>query len=131
MRYATHYKSVWDVVSAIIATVLAAMFLLWATQAAGEVVPTRETVICPWEGVFSAQEYPGALPFVQVGDHVEPQTIVGVIYMNYLDPSGKIEVFSGLHGTVVEILVDDGAFVAAGNPLMIVELDPVEASSVD
>ncbi len=125
MRYATHSKTVWDVISVVVAATLAAAFLLWATQAAG-VVPTQETVICPWEGVFSTKEYPGALPMIEVGDHVEPQTIVGLVYPNFLNPHGRFEVYAGVHGTVVEVLVEDGTFVKAGSPLMIVELDPIE-----
>jgi biotin carboxyl carrier protein len=126
MRYATHYKTAWDVASVVIAAALAAMFLLWATQVAGQTA-TREMVITPWEGVFSAREYPGDSPFVEVGDHVEPETVIGIVYSNYLDPGGKLEITAGLKGTVVEVLVGNGAFVQAGQSLMVVELDPIDA----
>ena len=126
MRRARYYTDAWDVVIVLIAVMLAAVALLWAVQAAGDEAsaPQMDVIVTPWEGTFSAGEYFGDTPLVKVGDHVTPDTVVGMIYLDVMEPVRKVELFAGVKGTIVEVLVEDGSFVQAGEPLMVVKLDP-------
>ncbi len=65
-------------------------------------------------GTFYCAPQPGASPFVEVGQVVEPSTTVCIIEVMKLMNS----VSADAHGTVVQILVDDGAQVEAGQPLI-------------
>ena len=129
---AKYYRSAWDVVIVLLAIMLAAMFVLWAGQAASDepidpAQPKMEFVVSPWEGVFRASDQYGNGPLVEVGDHVTPDTVVGFIDIDIMQPDRKIEVFAGVQGTVVQVLVKDRSFVDAGQPLMVVQLDPPDA----
>ena len=68
----------------------------------------------PMIGTFYCAPQPGASPFVEVGQVVEPSTTVCIIEVMKLMNS----VSADAHGTVVQILVDDGAQVEAGQPLI-------------
>jgi acetyl-CoA carboxylase biotin carboxyl carrier protein len=71
----------------------------------------------PAVGTFYAQEKPGAPPYVTVGSHVTPTTVVCVI------EAMKIynEIPADCSGVVREILVKDKAFVEYGTVLFRVD----------
>ena len=126
--FSKYYRDAWEVVVVLLAIVLAAFVVLWAGQAAGEKPdqPTVEVVVSPWEGMFCAAPQGQSEPFVTAGSYVTPDTVVGMIDLDVMRPQRRIEVFAGVRGTVVEVLVSDGSYVTAGQPLMVVEVDTVE-----
>ena len=126
MRRAKYYKDAWDVVVVLLAILLAAVVVLWAGQAAGQQPeePKIELIVSPWQGVFHAAESGGARPFVEVGSYVTPSTVVGYINVDIMQPQRRMEVYAGVQGTVTQLLVEDGDFVTAGQPVMAVRLDP-------
>ena len=69
----------------------------------------------PMMGTFYRSPAPGAPPFVEVGQAVEPETTVCIIEVMKL--MNSIE--AGAHGTVVQVLVDDAALVEAAQPLIV------------
>jgi acetyl-CoA carboxylase biotin carboxyl carrier protein len=64
-------------------------------------------------GTFYRAEAPGERPFVEVGDAVEPDTVVCLIevmkLMNHIE--------AGVAGTVVEVLAGNAELVEFGQPL--------------
>ncbi len=76
--------------------------------------PTLHDVAAPLLGTFYRAPKPGAPPFVEVGAHVEADTIVAIIEVMKLMNTVR----AGVRGTVTEILVADGALVEYGEPLM-------------
>jgi len=74
----------------------------------------------PMVGTFYRAPEPGAKPFVEVGQIVEPATIVCIVEVMKLMNS----VAAGVHGTVQQLLVGDSAPVQAGQPLIVVWPDP-------
>lgn len=128
MRKARYYRDVWDlwdVVIVAVAVMLAVFLVLFASRATGDEPspPKMEMIVSPWQGMFAAGENFGDVPFVEVGSHVTPQTVVGVVYLDVMEPVRQIKVLAGVQGTIVQVLVEDGAYVEAGQPLMVVELD--------
>lgn len=75
-------------------------------------------VRAPMVGIFCFAASPGAVPFVQIGDRVEPESTVCLLKVIRLLNSVK----AGARGTVREILADDGAPVEFGQPLIVIEL---------
>jgi acetyl-CoA carboxylase biotin carboxyl carrier protein len=74
-------------------------------------------VTSPMVGTVYLQPEPGAKPFVSVGDKVsEGQTLLIVEAMKTMN-----QIPSPRAGTVTRILVEDGAPVEYGAPLMIIE----------
>ena len=71
----------------------------------------------PMVGTFYRAPEPGAGPFVEVGQEVEPGTIVCIVEVMKLMNS----VAAGVHGTVLQVLVGDAAAVQAGQPLIVVQ----------
>lgn len=71
----------------------------------------------PMVGTFYRAPEPGAAPFVEIGQEVEPGTIVCIVEVMKLMNS----VAAGVHGTVLQILVEDAAPVQAGQPLIVVQ----------
>lgn len=69
-------------------------------------------------GTFYAAPEPGAPPFVMIGQRVEPETTVCIIEVMKLMNS----IPARARGVVSQVLVDDGAAVEAGTPLIV--LDP-------
>lgn len=71
--------------------------------------------ICsPLPGTFYHAPQPGAPPFVQPGDTVGPETVIGIVEtMKLMNP-----VHAGRGGTIAEIIVSDGTLVAKGEALM-------------
>ena len=77
----------------------------------------------PLLGTFYRASKPGAPPFVDVGDKVEEDTVVGVVEtMKMMTP-----VHAGVRGTVVEFRLGNGEFAHADAVLMVV--DPVSGTA--
>lgn len=74
----------------------------------------------PMVGTFYRASEPGAPPFVEVGQTVEPETTVCIVEVMKLMSS----IPAGAYGTIVQVLVDDAAPVAAGQPLIVLRPKP-------
>lgn len=98
---------------------LAAAAPVAADPAAAVAAPSHEgTVIeAPMLGTFYRAEAPGAEPFVEVGTHVEPETIVCLIEVMKMMNS----VPAGVSGTIVEVCAENAMLVEYGVPLFVVE----------
>jgi len=71
----------------------------------------------PLLGTFYRAPQPGAPPFVDVGDEVDEETVVGVVEtMKMMTP-----VHAGVRGTVVEFRTGNGEFAEADAVLLVVE----------
>lgn len=81
---------------------------------------TRKYLTAQTVGVFYRAPEPGAKPFVDAGDVIAPGTQVGIIEAMKL----MMAVESDISGTVVEVLVTDGASVEYGDRLLAYEPDP-------
>ncbi len=75
------------------------------------------TIESPMLGVFYRAPSPGAPPFVDVGTHVEADTIVCLIEVMKMMNS----VAAGVAGTIAEIHVENAEAVEYGQPLFRVE----------
>ena len=75
------------------------------------------TIDAPMLGTFYAAQEPGAEPFVKVGAHVEPDTVVCLIEVMKMMNS----IQAGLSGTVVEVCAENAGLVEYGAPLFRVE----------
>jgi acetyl-CoA carboxylase biotin carboxyl carrier protein len=71
-------------------------------------------VTAPLVGIFYRAPKPGAPPYIEVGSQVEEDTTVGIIEVMKLMNAVRAEV----SGTVVEVLVQDGAVVEYGQVLL-------------
>jgi len=71
-------------------------------------------VTAPFVGIFYRAPRPGAPPYIEVGSQVEKDTTVGIIEVMKLMNAVRAEV----SGTVVEVLVEDGAVVEYGQVLL-------------
>jgi len=71
----------------------------------------------PMVGTFYRAPEPGAAPFVQIGDAVEPDTVVCIIEVMKLMNS----IPAGARGTVRHILIEDAQAVEAQQPLIVIE----------
>ncbi|MDP3551410.1 MAG: biotin/lipoyl-containing protein [Novosphingobium sp.] len=73
-----------------------------------------QAICSPLPGTFYHAPQPGAPPFVQVGDEVGPETVIGIVEtMKLMNP-----VHAGRSGTIAEMIVADGTLVAKGQALM-------------
>jgi acetyl-CoA carboxylase biotin carboxyl carrier protein len=79
--------------------------------------PGAHVVRAPMVGTFYRAPAPGAAPFVAPGQAVEPDTTVCIIEVMKL--MNSIE--AGVAGVVKEILVENGAGVEYGTPLVAIE----------
>lgn len=71
-------------------------------------------VAAPLPGTFYRAPAPGAAPFVEVGAHVTPDTVVGIVEtMKLMNP-----VAAGVAGEVVAIPVANATLVDKGAPLV-------------
>ena len=70
----------------------------------------------PMVGTFYRAPQPGAPPFVEVGQAVKPDSVVGIIEVMKLMNS----ITTGVHGTVEQILVGDASQVDAGQPIIVI-----------
>jgi acetyl-CoA carboxylase biotin carboxyl carrier protein len=79
--------------------------------------PGLHLVRAPMVGTFYRASAPGAAPYVEVGQHVEPDGTVCIIEVMKL--MNSIE--SGVRGVVREILVENACAVEHGQVLMVIE----------
>jgi acetyl-CoA carboxylase biotin carboxyl carrier protein len=87
-------------------------------QEAGAARVGEVDVPAPLLGNFYAAPRPGDPPFVQPGDTVDEETVIGIIeVMKLMNP-----IRAGVSGTVVAILAADGTAVDEGQPLLRVRL---------
>jgi acetyl-CoA carboxylase biotin carboxyl carrier protein len=77
------------------------------------------TIEAPMLGTFYRAEAPGRDPFVDVGSHVEPDTVVAIIEVMKMMNS----VEAGVAGTIAEVCADNATLVEYGQPLFRVEPD--------
>ena len=92
-----------------------------APAAVAEVDEGLVAVHPPLLGTFYRAPQPGAPPFVDVGDQVDAETVVGIVEtMKMMTP-----VHAGVRGTVVEFRLGNGEFADADAVLLVV--DPVGA----
>jgi acetyl-CoA carboxylase biotin carboxyl carrier protein len=89
-----------------------------APNATLTLAPNQRLVTSPMVGTFFRKPNPTSPPFVEVGDAVQPDTSVCIVEVMKL--LNTIE--AGCVGHVVSILVEDGAPIESGQPLMILEL---------
>jgi acetyl-CoA carboxylase biotin carboxyl carrier protein len=89
-----------------------------APSAAIALAPNQRFITSPMVGTFFRRPNPSLPPFVEVGDEVQADTALCIVEVMKL--LNTIE--AGCIGRVVSILVDDGASIESGQPLMILEL---------
>jgi acetyl-CoA carboxylase biotin carboxyl carrier protein len=89
-----------------------------APSAVMAIAPNQRFVTSPMVGTFFRRPNPSLPPFVAVGDEVQADTALCIVEVMKL--LNTIE--AGCIGRVVSILVDDGASIESGQPLMILEL---------
>jgi acetyl-CoA carboxylase biotin carboxyl carrier protein len=70
----------------------------------------------PMVGTFYRAPEPGAPPFVEVGQAVKPDSVVGIIEVMKLMNS----IIADVHGNVEQILVGDASPVEAGQPVIVI-----------
>lgn len=91
-----------------------------AAQAAAPAAPVADGLVAvhpPLLGTFYRAPQPGAAPFVEVGDRVEEETVVGIVEtMKMMTP-----VHAGVRGTVAEFRTGNGEFAEADAVLLLVE----------
>jgi biotin carboxyl carrier protein len=86
--------------------------------------PEKVFIVSHWNGIFRAAEYPGAIPFVELGSRVEPGTTVGMIEEVMADaPPRIVAVYAGVTGTITAVLTVEGEMVLVGQPLFEVQPD--------
>lgn len=92
----------------------------WAGSAAEVAADTAraeadpDAICSPLPGTFYHAPQPGAPPFVQPGDEVGPETVIGIVEtMKLMNP-----VHAGRSGRIGEILVPNGTLVAKGEALV-------------
>jgi acetyl-CoA carboxylase biotin carboxyl carrier protein len=73
-------------------------------------------VVAPLLGTYYRAPKPGEPPFVEVGDTVEDDTVIGIVEVMKLMNSVR----SGVAGEIVEILATNGELVEHGEVLMLV-----------
>jgi acetyl-CoA carboxylase biotin carboxyl carrier protein len=84
-------------------------------KAAAPVIPEGAvTVAAPLLGTFYRRPKPGEAPFVEVGDRVEADTVLGIVEVMKLMNS----VHAGQAGTVVAVHAGDGELVEFGAALV-------------
>ncbi|HDN86187.1 MAG: acetyl-CoA carboxylase biotin carboxyl carrier protein [Candidatus Omnitrophota bacterium] len=89
-------------------------------QVSSEKVEEREDLIeikAPMVGTFYHAPAPGAKPFVEVGDEIQPGDVVCIIEAMKLMNEIKAEI----GGKIVKVLVENGAPVEFGEPLFLVK----------
>jgi len=82
------------------------------------ITPNQRCITSPMVGTFFRRPNPSLPPFVEVGDEVQADTALCIVEVMKL--LNTIE--AGCNGRVVSILVDDGASIESGQPLMVLEL---------
>jgi len=92
-----------------------------ASVAAGGEASGLTPVTAPLVGTYYRSPEPGAKPFVEVGDIVEPEQEIGII--EAMKIMNRIVADAG--GRVAELVVNDGDMVEFGQTLML--LEPLDA----
>ena len=88
-------------------------------QEAGAARAGEVDVPAPLLGNFYEAPRPGDPPFIKPGDHVDEETIIGIIeVMKLMNP-----IRAGVSGTVVAILAQHGSAVEEGEALIRVKVD--------
>ena len=114
----------WFVLLAAAGLVVIALANQSAGIAAPPQAPEKVFIVSHWNGIFRAAEYSGAMPFVELGSHVEPGTTVGMIEEVMADsPPRTVSVPAGVSGTITATLVVDGEMVLVGQALFEVQPD--------
>ncbi|WP_425072802.1 acetyl-CoA carboxylase biotin carboxyl carrier protein [Sagittula sp. S175] len=85
-----------------------------APASAPKANPEGLDVPAPLLGTFYHAAKPGAAPFVQVGDRVQPDTVIGIIEVMKL----MNQVEAGIAGIVTEITASNGELVEHGQCLL-------------
>ena len=80
--------------------------------------PSERAITSPMIGTFYRRPSPSSAPFVEVGDSVSPTTDVCIVEVMKLLNTIPAE----CTGKVSRILVEDGATIEVGQPLMVIEL---------
>jgi acetyl-CoA carboxylase biotin carboxyl carrier protein len=88
-----------------------------AAASDGRVPADAQTIPAPMPGTFYRAESPGSPPFVEVGAHVEPDTVVCILEVMKMMNS----IQAGLSGDIVEVCVEDAQLVEEGAPLFRVQ----------
>jgi acetyl-CoA carboxylase biotin carboxyl carrier protein len=81
-------------------------------------VDGAHAVKSPSPGIFWRSPAPGEPPFVDVGQHVRPDTPVGIVEVMKL----MNQVLAGVEGTVRAVVVDNGARVDRDQPMVYVDV---------
>lgn len=77
-------------------------------------------VVTPLPGTFYRAPQPGTPPFIELGDRVNAETVVGIVEtMKLMNP-----VHAGAHGVVEAILAANGAMIDGATVLMLIRPDP-------
>lgn len=77
-------------------------------------------ITSPMIGVFYRHPSPGAPPFVEVGQSLSPDTVIGIVeIMKLMNP-----VPAGVAGVLREFVVDDGQGVEFGQTLALLDAGP-------
>lgn len=119
LRWETWKAFVLVFLAALLGLLIAGLLFARPMPPAPDAINLPEMIVSPASGSFWAGEVPGAPPAISVGDHVEPQTIVGSI-----DVERKSEpILARQSGTIVSQLVVEGESVQAGQPLYRLQLD--------
>jgi acetyl-CoA carboxylase biotin carboxyl carrier protein len=85
----------------------------------------RTMVEAPMVGTFYRAPEPGADPFVEVGDEVEPDTVIGIVEaMKLMNP-----VTAEARGRIVEILAANAEPVEYGQPLVALSTSDIAAGA--
>lgn len=82
-----------------------------------EVTAGTVEVLAPTIGLFWRSPQPGAPPFVEVGQRVEPDDTVCIVEVMKLMSHVK----AGTAGTVMSVPVENGAMVEHGDILLVIE----------
>lgn len=75
-----------------------------------------EKIVSPMVGTFYRKPSPEAEPYVEIGDPVEPTTVVCIVEAMKLFNEIEAEV----KGKIVQVLAEDGQIVEQGQPLFLV-----------
>ena len=86
---------------------------------ASEAADGEVDVPAPLLGNYYAAPRPGEDPFVQVGDRVEPDTIIAIIEVMKLMNSVR----AGVSGTVTAVLPENGSAIEKGQAIIRVKVD--------
>lgn len=77
-------------------------------------------ILAPMLGTFYRSPKPGEQSFVEVGDKIEADAVVGIVEVMKLMSS----ITSGVRGEVTRILARDGELIEADQPLFVVRATP-------